>query len=299
MRLFYEPTQTLNPDELENSFRAYVSTPSNNVLGFREAPINDDIVQDDYKRILFLGDSFTQGRGVENGEDRFSDVIERRLNEQDVSFKYHIYNAGVGGTEPDEWVQYLRTLLPIYKPQYVFAIFFLRDGTGLCTSLLCYKEKIMSLRRKYENNLFYSYTYLGKHIANKQVEEQFSDYYISRMINSYLGSEAEKAPWIEQQKYLLEILNACKKEDTKFFLVIFPVLFGLESASHYKFYGIEEEIGRFAKENGIPMFSLTEGFIGHESDTLWVSASDQHPNETGHLIAADTLYPFLKDILTR
>ncbi len=86
-----------------------------------------------------------------------------------------------------------------------------------------------------------------------------------------------------------------RQNDIEFHLIIFPVLFGLES--DYEFYQVEDEIIRFADSFDIPVYSLTPGFIGHTSHTLWVAANDQHPNEKGHQIAADTLYPYIKKIV--
>ena len=171
----------------------------------------------------------------------------------------------------------------------------MRDGTYLCTSLVCQKKIIKKLYLKYENTLWYKYSYLGKFIGNKVVEKRFTEYYVKTIKNSYIGSEREKKAWIKQQKYLKEMMNICKRRDIKFHLVIFPLLFGLES--RYQFYDVENELSRFAKHNGIPIFSLTKGFIGQESKALWVSRSDQHPNEKGHLIAAGTLYPYMRKTL--
>ena len=99
----------------------------NNSLGFRESEINQDILSDTYIRILFLGDSFTFGQGVAKGEDRFSDLVEHRLNatNQNSDYQYFIYNGGICGTAPKDWVIYLQKLVPIYQPKHLFAIFFL------------------------------------------------------------------------------------------------------------------------------------------------------------------------------
>ena len=294
MRHFYKPIAIFNLDETAVRTGKYAYTPLKNGMGFREADLSSEIFQDNYRRILFLGDSFTHGDGVEKGEDRFSDIIEKRLNLESKtnSLKYHIYNAGVSGTNPYDWLKYLRELVPVYQPQYVYAIFFLRDGTNIDTSLLFHKKNINRLRAKYENKLWYKYTYIGKYIGDKQAERDFSNYYMKKMFDSYLGNDSEKRPWIRRQNNLLTIRNLCKKKGIEFHLVIFPLIFGLET--DYKFYDVEKEIARFAKVNGIPVFSLINGFIGQNSQELWVSPNDQHPNEKGHLIAANTLYPYLK-----
>ena len=51
-------------------------------------------------------------------------------------------------------------------------------------------------------------------------------------------------------------------------MVIFPMLFGLES--NYQFYGVEKEVTKFANTNGIPVYSLTPAFLGQRSSALWV-----------------------------
>jgi hypothetical protein len=43
---------------------------------------------------------------------------------------------------------------------------------------------------------------------------------------------------------------------------------------------------------------MTDGFIGQDAPSLWVSPTDQHPNEKGHAVAADILFPYVRDIVT-
>ncbi len=141
MRLVYPPGSVFNLDEFEDHGPYQYYTPKRNEFGFREEEVAESVLTDEYTRILFLGDSFTFGHGIENGKDRFSDIIEERLNDdvaKSSDSMYHIYNAGIGATEPDEWVLYMEGLLPYYKPNYIFAVFFLRVGTDLCTSLFFY-----------------------------------------------------------------------------------------------------------------------------------------------------------------
>ena len=48
-------------------------------MGFREVPLAEADLAPDTTRLLLLGDSFTFGMGVPEGEDRFSDLVEARL----------------------------------------------------------------------------------------------------------------------------------------------------------------------------------------------------------------------------
>ena len=108
-----------------------------NRLGFREKELAADAFKPGVVRILFLGDSFTFGTGVSREEDRFTDILERRLNSANKAnpVQYHVFNAAVAGSNPDVWYSVLNGMLQGYRPQLVVAVFFLRDGTLVPTSL--------------------------------------------------------------------------------------------------------------------------------------------------------------------
>ena len=78
-------------------------------------------------------------------------------------------------------------------------------------------------------------------------------------------------------------------------MVIFPILVQLNR--DYPFKGICEVINTFGIENDIPTHSLLPVFMGKHGPSLWVSGYDQHPNEQGHLIAANSIVPFLRELL--
>ena len=78
-------------------------------------------------------------------------------------------------------------------------------------------------------------------------------------------------------------------------LVVFPVL--VELNKDYPFREVEELILRFGRENGLPAHDLLPAFLGQNAPDLWVSHFDQHPNEKGHLLAADSMFPFIKQLL--
>ena len=170
-------------------------------------------------------------------------------------------------------------------PDHVVAIFFLRDGTNLCTSLRCYEEVLAEIKSEYSSRLLYKYSAVAR--------REFSTFYAEQIQNAYLSDETEI--WQQQQAALQHIQALCQENGSSFDLVIFPILFDLNE--NYPFHEVESEILRFANMANIPAFSLTSGFLGQSAEDLWVSPNDQHPNELGHKIAAETLLPFLIEIL--
>jgi len=51
---------------------------------------------------------------------------------------------------------------------------------------------------------------------------------------------------------------------------------------------------RFSQDNDIPFFSLLPVFEDESEVDLWTSSTDQHPNERGHTIAAETIIESLE-----
>jgi hypothetical protein len=268
--------------------------PPLNADGFRQRQPTQQAMAATTVRILFLGDSFTYGHGIRNGSDRFTDRLEARLNATgEPQSRYHVYNAGVPGTEPSRWVSYLTKLLPGYHPQAVFAVFFLRDGTALCTSLVCHKEEIGKLRKRYAGGFFYQHFYSYRIVADWLMANAFNRYYQDLITTAYLGTPEQQAVWLREQESLRQLARICAQSGVAFHLVIFPVLMNL---SHYPFLAVEREIERFARDSGIPVFSLREAFVGRAEADLWVGRGDQHPNELAHRIAADALYPLVQRV---
>jgi hypothetical protein len=87
-----------------------------NKAGFRDHEIQHN---SNNKTIFFIGDSFTEGHGIENIDDRYSDIIKKSLP------NYNVYNLGVNGIGTKKEIDFL-TLAPI-KPNIVFWQYFSND----------------------------------------------------------------------------------------------------------------------------------------------------------------------------
>jgi hypothetical protein len=301
LRIFYVPVEPLDLKDTVpwDSVDETQYNPPLNEYGFREAAYGDEILTDDFTRLLFLGDSFTFGLGVQDGAKRFSDLVENRLNlasdEGSLAGRFHVYVAAVPGTEPEEWVGYLEQMMPVYQPDYVFAIFFLRDGTRLCTSLRCYEEIIHGIKSAYTERFLYKHSHLGKLLYGSLMRKVFSDFYETEIISAYLGNEQDRSFWVKQQEKLRELRDTAVQGGAELHLVIFPILIELNRS--YPFREVDAEIIRFADQARIPVFSMTDGFMGQDARQLWVSKIDQHPNEKGHEVAAEVLFPYIHGVV--
>lgn len=70
------------------------------------------------RRILAVGDSFTFGWGV-NLEDTWPYKLEKELNAGIKNPRFEVLNFGITGYSPREYLDMVKTAVPVYKPDYV------------------------------------------------------------------------------------------------------------------------------------------------------------------------------------
>ncbi len=69
------------------------------------------------KSILLLGDSFTWGHSTSNKTNSFADLL--------LAKGYVVYNTGISGTDPGQYLQLAKILIPQLQPDYVLVNFFI------------------------------------------------------------------------------------------------------------------------------------------------------------------------------
>lgn len=99
---FVAPDSVLHHRFIRNATGRYESTEFNthyhiNSIGLRDQEYGEK--GPNTFRILMLGDSYTEGDGVESNET-FSKVLEARLNSEKRPLRYEVINAGVGSYSP-------------------------------------------------------------------------------------------------------------------------------------------------------------------------------------------------------
>lgn len=69
------------------------------------------------KRVAVIGGSITMGSGV-NESDRYTEIVERRLNENTEN-EYRVYNLGSPGLGMQDFAEIFRKKIPVIDPDYV------------------------------------------------------------------------------------------------------------------------------------------------------------------------------------
>jgi lysophospholipase L1-like esterase len=253
----------------------------------------------DRLRILFLGDSFTFGLGVDDAADTFPEIMEKELNatcdELGVA-GVDVLNGGLPGSLTRRWLQVWNDVAERFDPDVVISVFFLRDGTDLRTKEDFFEPLRREILARNARSWLYRSSYVYRILRDRSDRQEVSRRYVRRFLDAYGPDRAENRQWRLAQRNLLELRALAAERSTKFGLVIFPVLADLGEG--YPFEPILDEIERFASTHDLETLNLMAAFRGRSASRLWVSAWNQHPNEEAHAIVAESLLPFVRKLLS-
>jgi hypothetical protein len=247
----------------------------------------------DEVRILFLGDSFTYGSGLADESAVFVRRIERALNAAPPvpGRRYVCFNAGIPGSMTYDWVTLFEDAAAAFRPHLVVPVFFLRNGQFGSRSIGEIGKMTEQLEARHAASALFRHSRLVRFFEERAAERRLGREYLGEMETGYVGSAAETEEWKQTQLNLLMLRARTERAGAAFGLVVFPVLFGL--SGDYVLQRTVDEILAAADAHALPTLSLLPAFSGRRAESLWVSKSDQHPNEAGHALAADALLPFV------
>jgi hypothetical protein len=259
-----------------------------------EAPAPEDAY-----RILFLGDSFTYGVGVDEPQT-FVSRVAARLDEDppNQGFREHIaFNGGIPGSLTGSWKGLHEAAQELFQPHLVVVVFFLRDGqigAGSTTAVRKMKER---LRELHDSSFLFQHSYLYRQLFVRPLIHEVGKEYLSTMADGYFGPPARTQEWRRAQANVLAMRDRAEENGAKFAMVIFPVLFDL--GPDYPLQKVVDVIADFARANQIRTLDLLPAYRGHDASSLWLASFDQHPNARGHEIATDAMLPLVAELVAQ
>jgi lysophospholipase L1-like esterase len=222
------------------------------------------------QRIVMLGDSFTLGIGVKDGDTLAVNLQTALL---DIGSNVEVLNFGVSGSSTKGQVRLLREYALQFAPDVVILTLFLNDAERRGTIEFMSRATFFARVR---NHSFFLNALIGgveKLVMHKDMVQHYRDGY------------ADSSPgWQEIRSALKEARALADEHGFRFGLFVYPVLIQLGDV--YPFKDVNAIIGEFCAENGIIFGDLTPFFDGQDARKLWVHRTDQHPNEVANPIAA-------------
>jgi lysophospholipase L1-like esterase len=234
--------------------------------------------------ILALGDSFTFGRGVKY-EDIYTTRLSKMLKEN--GYDYSVRNCGLIGADIERISEIYRlesekNAYPLVIYGFVLNDFGLSSRAGIKGSDFIDNNNggsrwsaVRDASRVY--NLF----------AYAVEKRRLND----RTARAYL--EAFRDGRAERKFELITAMNkSIESKGGKLVVIVFPLLYDLKD---YPFKEIHEKLAGLCASKNIAMLDLLPVFSVYKAEDLWANPTDQHPNETAHKLAAESLYSYLAE----
>jgi hypothetical protein len=249
--------------------------------GFRDDHPFPQTVPTGVHRVLFLGDSFTFGHGINDVRNRFSDRVAAEL-ERARPGKFAVNNLAQPGWQPRMNYGLMQNLVEKeFDAHTIVHVLCLNDIEAFEERSGRYYQKIgqhnsssFLVNNTYTLNLAY-YRLL-------QLRQPELRNYYNFVHDSYDGP-----PWEAMQRLLREMHRVCRENKIDLRMVIFPFVHNLGPDYPYK--SAHRKLVEFCEAEGIPVLDLLPVLNPHAGEGLIVSAFDAHPNERAHALAAEAI----------
>ncbi|HLQ38420.1 MAG TPA: GDSL-type esterase/lipase family protein [Planctomycetota bacterium] len=242
--------------------------------------------------VLFVGDSYTFGTGVQDGE-AYPHVVEAALRQRGVDTV--AINAGVPGFNSAQEADLLAELLPVQRPAAVVVGYVMNDTEPLVIAPMppeyAYRDCGSWLWEDCKPLVNQLGNMLGREAPLCTIHKQ-----APRL--DYLRGFAPGSPlWPRARAALLSMQAQCRRAAVPLLLAILPDFtkpFG--DACPYR--SIHAQVMAAATAAGLPVIDLLPPLAAQDHRQLQVKG-DGHPNAAGHRLLGELLAPRIRALLGR
>lgn len=274
-KVFFDESDSLDTLARQNWRERYANPTTYNSWGFRDIQWTDQMVTGKTK-VMIVGDSFVEGVGLKNPQDRFSNLLGQKLGSN-----YAVFNLGKAGTNTQHHIKYIVDYP--YAPDILILTYYINDIEGAVTPENWLKRppgpKIPALlapvvNNSYVLNFFYWRLY---HLLEPGGPGDTWRW----LLTIYDDPEDW---WIHQQQ-LLAIYQGAKAEDIPLVVVVFPNMTYIEESRL-----VTERIINFFQDKGVSTLDVADLIEKFPTDELIASPVDPHPSQLVNELVAEALY---------
>lgn len=266
-----------------------------NRLGFRDTDHQIE-VSDSKRRLVVLGDSVTEGYGVEWNQV-FAAYIQAKLGD-----RFEVINVAAGGLNTPQEVHLFRQTGLSYQPEIVVLNFVLND----CDFYSTYKKS-----QRYADTAESKIALLNIPVPGQLkslLKKSALLFYIKQHLENIMGklkgvpqTDHYTGLWsLEENRQKVtrgfDDLRALKEEHGfKVVVLVWPLL---TEYAHYRFRPVHDWVSAEAKRRGFSSVDLLPHFSNIDYRKLQITAEDcVHPNALGHRIAGDAVVNWFRSSL--
>lgn len=248
-------------------------------------------------RLAAIGDSYTYGYGIEDENNRYSNLLEKKLSQTCApkGGTVKVYNMGRPGLNTREELEIIE-LAKNYKVDGIVLGYTLDDARSNRTARhtnICYNRIFSYRHNSFLNWLVqksFAVEYLYVRLYNMLHAREFTQ---SCWTESFEALYRDPEIWVRHLKELKNLVDYTRENELGLAVVIFPNIVAL--GENYSARDIHQNIATFFRKNNIPVIDLLDVYAGRSPDDLLVSRRDFHANELGHSLAATAIFETIKN----
>jgi lysophospholipase L1-like esterase len=248
-----------------------------NAQNYRDKEIQTDTTK---TKVLVIGDSFAAGHGLEDIEERFSNLLENKLGPD----QYVVYNLGVSGSDTRDEAERLMKY-PV-KPDVIVLQYFPNDMEKAA------REQGLSLvgaepyadltgawstlvKRFYlPNFIYWQLPHASFSTFEEFVQKAYTD---STVLNAHLAD-------------MSRMLAYRDSTGADMYAVFVPFLFQLDKSAQYT-----RPVEEYLQANGVEVVRLTDGIAQIEDKERVVGKNDGHAGPAVNALMAQRVYEVMKN----
>jgi lysophospholipase L1-like esterase len=272
-------------------------------LGYRDSEIDFQTVENKFK-IMVVGDSFVSGHGIKNPKDRFSNLLQNKLNTN-----CKVFNLGKNGA--DTKTEYHQLVQFPLKPDLIVLAHYPNDiehvARDLTSELVAhgilsnYKAGVLNisilneiLQHSYLINYFYwKFKAISKSRLEKQDRTGIEYYSKEKAKDQYLAFYLNESLLRKHLQNLYQFVLLSREESIPLVVILFPESWN--SVIDYSGSSVNEPLEKFFSNQGVPVMNLYSLIKSIPLEKRIVNANDSHPSELTHQKVAEALLDFLAE----
>ena len=236
------------------------------------------------KIVVLVGDSFGYGLGV-RAVDRFSNVLETRLNRAHPAERYGIFNTCKVGKNIEQIAEsmerYVESFARVDRVVYAFVLndpIRVPEPSRFLADELAQTSNAESARFLAGRDS-YTLRWFAARLQRQQTARETIEWFRQLYTNN--------PHWPQTRQLLRQMKEYCAARGIAFSLVVWPLFYQLEA---YPLTEAHEIIEAVAQQEGIHYVDLLPLFAGKDARDYWVHPMDFHPNGRAHAEAAAFLF---------
>lgn len=262
------------------SRRWFALFPTLNSLSHRDVEWTRDKAPG-VRRIAFVGDSFTYGWGIDDAEDRFTNVLQGRFNRQGGE-KVEVMNVAWAAWDTADQLKAIALMINEYDVDEVVLCHLPND----IEKLIEVTDDFDPVRPPQSWLVNTESSFLINHLYYRVFARL--DPSVGGYFDWLADGFADEDIWREHQDRLGSIIKLCRDHGVTLRVTLLPFL--KTTGEKFQSKEIHRKLAAFFALNGVEIVDLLEVTEGRPPADLVVNAHDHHPNEQAHRLFADALW---------